>query len=146
MGKPDFKAFKQVFDAIDTDKSGKIDVKELAVALKKIELDMDQDTIKTMIELMDQDIDGKLNFKEFCVFINVCENADPETPASVLFYAADQDYSGSIDKSELNGIFKKLGIKASKDQIDSVMKEVADNKDSTISYEMFIQLIDALSQ
>ncbi|CAL6033972.1 EF_hand domain-containing protein [Hexamita inflata] len=146
MGKPDFKAFKQIFDTIDADRSGKIDRNELQKALALMQLDMDKETIDQMLHLVDQDNDGQMDFEEFCIFVNVCENADPETPASVLFYAADLDYSGSIDRQELIKIFQKIDVNINKQQSEQIMADAADNADGSISYPMFLKLMDAMSQ
>ncbi|CAL6099786.1 EF_hand domain-containing protein [Hexamita inflata] len=145
MGKLDFKQIKQIFNVIDGDHSGKIDKKELANALSTLQLNIDTDTIHNILNLIDQDNDEQMNYDEFCVFINVCDNADPELPASVLFYAADLDFSGSINRSELSKILKKLDINIDLQQLQMVMNEAADNKDRTISYSMFIKLIEEMS-
>ncbi|CAL6034158.1 EF_hand domain-containing protein [Hexamita inflata] len=145
MGKPDEKQLKQVFGAIDGDKSGKINTSELSKALKQVGMEMDDDTIKGMLDLIDTDSDGQMNFKEFMTFINVCENAEPENVGSILFYAADTDFSGKIDKKELKVILEKLGVKATDAQLSEVMAEVAD-KTGEITHDGFKALVEALSE
>ena len=105
---------------------------------------MDKDTIKGMIDLVDTNNDGTMDKKEFCHFLHICENADPSDIKTILFLAADTDFSNTVDREELNVIFKKLGVNASPEEVSQVMNAVADNKDGTISYEMFLALMDEL--
>ena len=142
--KANLELYKQIFGAIDSDKSGKIDVKELTKALKELGIDMDFETIKGMIELVDANNDGQMDIDEFSQFLHICENAKPDDIRTILFLAADTNYSNTIDRAELGVIFKKLGVNASPKEIDEVFGAVADNKDNTISYEMFLAMVDEL--
>ena len=70
---------KRSFDSVDTDKSGKIDLKELAVILKQIAVDFwteaptDEELAKVLEEL-DTDKSGTIELIEFKILIkNILE-------------------------------------------------------------------------
>ncbi|KAL1510434.1 hypothetical protein AB1Y20_006741 [Prymnesium parvum] len=56
---------RATFDAIDTDNSGDIDLKELTIAIKQIRSDADEMTIKAMLNLADEDGNSEVSYEEF---------------------------------------------------------------------------------
>ncbi|CAL5999016.1 EF_hand domain-containing protein [Hexamita inflata] len=144
--KPDFKNCEQAFKAIDADGSGELDLDELKKAFELLEMHLSKEEIKSIVEIVDVDGDGQMNCKEFIHFVYICKNADPKDVKTILFLAADLDCSGTIDKEELIIIFKKLGAEVSQVQIDELLSVIADNKDGTMSYEMFIALMEKLME
>ncbi|CAL5999042.1 EF_hand domain-containing protein [Hexamita inflata] len=142
--KPDFASCEKAFKAIDSDRSDNLDLDELKKAFELLEMHLSKDEIKSIVEIVDTDGDGQMNCKEFVHFVYICKNADPKDVKTILFLAADLDCSGTIDKNELRMILKKLGATVTEQQIDDLMDVVADNKDGTISYEMFIALLDKI--
>ncbi|TGZ65116.1 hypothetical protein CRM22_006024 [Opisthorchis felineus] len=61
--------WKQLFDEIDTDRSGDITVDELERLVKKDRLPITRSAITEWIQDHDRNNDGKLNFKEFLTFV-----------------------------------------------------------------------------
>ena len=94
--------------------------------------------------MIDKNFDQELDFDEFKLFIRICQNADPYDEKSILFYATDIDYSDTIDYYELMLILKKLGVNASQQQIDEIMKQNCDRADGTISYDTFVKFMSQL--
>ncbi|CAL5999118.1 EF_hand domain-containing protein [Hexamita inflata] len=142
--KPDFKACEKAFKAIDKDNSGELDLNELEEAFGLLDIHMKKDEIKGILEIVDADGDNKMNKTEFAHFVYICKNATPDDVKTILFLAADQDCSMTIDKNELLIILKKLGAEVDKAQVDELVKQVADNDDGTLSYEMFLAMMEKL--
>jgi calcium-dependent protein kinase len=65
------KAFlRQMFDEIDTDRSGSIDAKELKAIIEKTEgCDASDEAIQKEMASMDINGDGKITFDEMCTVI-----------------------------------------------------------------------------
>lgn len=63
---------------------------------------------------------------------------------NLLFLAADCDCSGTINKNELGMILKKLGAEVTSKLLQELMSAIADNKDGTISQQMFIAFIETI--
>jgi len=56
---------RAVFDAIDTDGSGDIDLGELRAAITQVSPTADEDTIAKMLTMADADGSGEVDFDEF---------------------------------------------------------------------------------
>ncbi|CAL6112397.1 EF_hand domain-containing protein [Hexamita inflata] len=137
--------YEQIFKHLDQDNKGFIDMDQLFYAVTHIlKIDMDKTTLEVMMNLTDDNNDGVTQENEFCHFIYICENADFKDTKSILFYAADDDYSGTIDKFELLKIIKKLHINMNENDVFNMVKALADNDDQSLSYNMFLQVMDNL--
>ena len=141
MSKPDLKLCKQIFDEIDTDHSGKLDLDEIVTGLNKEGAQVTKEDVQEIINLMDDgDKDGELDFKEFCQFVYVCENADMEKGASILFFLTDADYSGEVDQAEFYNIMKKLGEEISREEIAKFYKD--SGCENGMNYKTFLHYFD----
>lgn len=61
---------RAVFDSIDTDKSGDIDLDELRQAVEKVSANADDESLRKMLEFGDSDGDAVVSFEEFKEIIN----------------------------------------------------------------------------
>ena len=61
---------RAVFEAIDTDKSGDIDLEELKTAIRKVSPDAEEEDIKKMLNFGDTDGDAEVSFDEFKEIMN----------------------------------------------------------------------------
>eukprot|EP01064_Diplonema_japonicum_P002958 TRINITY_DN1191_c0_g1_i4.p1 TRINITY_DN1191_c0_g1~~TRINITY_DN1191_c0_g1_i4.p1 ORF type:complete len:746 (+),score=268.94 TRINITY_DN1191_c0_g1_i4:41-2278(+) len=58
-------AVKEVFDRIDTDKSGDLTLDELAKVVEELDCDMDEEEVKSALVELDTDQNGTVNWEEF---------------------------------------------------------------------------------
>ena len=56
---------KLAFDAIDTDKSGDIELDELRTAIRAIKTSTDDEAVAQMLKIADADGSGSIDFEEF---------------------------------------------------------------------------------
>jgi len=56
---------REIFDFVDLDKSGKINLSELRVVMKKLDNDFPEEQIRNLMKMLDLDEDGFVNFEEF---------------------------------------------------------------------------------
>jgi len=56
---------RKAFDAVDTDKSGTVEVKEFMVALKALDVMMSEDEVTAVFKKFDDNKDQKLQFDEY---------------------------------------------------------------------------------
>lgn len=143
MSVPNKELCKKIFDEIDADHSGKLDINEIVTALNKEGAEVTKDDVIEIINLMDNgDPDGEMDFDEFLHFVYICENADMSKGASILFYLADEDFSGEIDQDEFYTIMKKLGEEITKEEIAQFFKENNVVDTHGMNYETFMKYFD----
>ena len=90
LAKPDLDFYKQLFDEIDENQSGKIEIDEIVKATTQMGYGMDSEVLGQMIRLVDEDNDGRMDFTEFSQFLYIIENAQAGDIRTILFYAATQ--------------------------------------------------------
>ncbi|CAL5999096.1 EF_hand domain-containing protein [Hexamita inflata] len=144
--KPDVDKCRQAFEAIDTDKSGTLDIKELITAFAKMGINLTHQEFLVYLSLVDQNGDAQMNFEEFRHFMYILQNASLKDKAKIIFLSTDSDCSGTIDKKELARLFKKLELNISEQKIGELVESAADQKDGTLSYEMFQALVKKISE
>merc|ERR1712100_225567 len=89
-----------MFEALDSDGSGRLSVSELALGLQQFGLD--QDALDTLVDSLDIDGSGEIEYSEF---IAGCLDAHIGLAESALFHAFsvfDLDHDGKISLSELS--------------------------------------------
>ncbi|CAL6112415.1 EF_hand domain-containing protein [Hexamita inflata] len=137
--------YEQIFKQMDSEELGYLKIDQLYHAVnKQLKIDMDMKTLEVMMALVDDNNDGVMQEDEFCHFLYICQNADFNDTKSILFYAADDDYSGSIDKFEMLKIIDKLHLDIKQELIFSMVSKQADNDDGSLSYSMFITIMNQM--
>jgi len=98
----------EVFDEIDTDKSGSIDVEELEIALHKIDKKVTRAQAKRLLKRFDTDGNGTLEFDEYRLMVGdwdrviaVLENEDAEAARVESALAAASATAGVSRRSLL---------------------------------------------
>lgn len=59
------KIARQIFNLIDTDRSGEISVDELGTALAKLNIEASKETIHDIVQLIDANNNQNIDFEEF---------------------------------------------------------------------------------
>ena len=77
-----------------------------------------------MIEEVDENGDGEIDFNEFCgLMVNQLKQAEPEEELVEVFKMFDKDGDGRITVGDLEEIFKELGEKISREEIEEMIEE-----------------------
>eukprot|EP00754_Rhynchopus_humris_P050584 Rhum_TRINITY_DN9042_c0_g2::Rhum_TRINITY_DN9042_c0_g2_i1::g.31296::m.31296 len=95
MAQPNQQQMMGWFQHVDADRSGQLDYKELATALKQAGLNYSAMTCNMFIRLFDPDRSGKISFPEFMNLFAWIGRMDQ------AFMHADRDRSGNLDHSEV---------------------------------------------
>ena len=132
------KVYKQ-FLAVDTDKSGLVDINELC-RLLRVER---SPFVERLFGMFDTDKTGTIDLKEFVVGLSNVGTAAREDKVKFAFQVFDLDGSGTIDADELKKIVKATNMASAK-QLDRktewLMKQCDTDGDGNISYEEFVNL------
>jgi len=123
-----------VFQRVDTDRSGYISADELQVALSNGSwTPFNPETVRLMIGMFDKQNRGTVSFEDFGALWKYV------TDWQNCFRSFDRDGSGNIDKSELRTALTSFGYRLSENIIDLMVRKFDRHGNGTILFDDFIQ-------
>ena len=145
------KQLKEIFDSLDEDRTGSLDIDELGEAMKKFGLVSANETPnKKEMELLMQDLNAEkdvhgvmvVRFPAFAkVMVRKMKFTDSEEDLRELFNRFDEDGSGNISPKELRNILKAvMGNDFDEGKIQEMINEADVDGDGEISFEEFIAI------
>ncbi|KAL0481388.1 caltractin [Acrasis kona] len=116
---------REAFDLFDTDGSGKIDAKELKVAMRALGFEPKKEDIKKMISEIDK------------------EGIEKDTRAEIMkaFRLFDDDETGKISFANLKRVARELGENMTDDELREMIEEADKDQDNEISEEEFFRIM-----
>jgi len=152
LSRKEIKGFKIAFKEFDKNGDGKIDPRELKLAMRSLGYKTSNQEIYTMIGEVDADGDGHIDFDEF---VRLMTDHRGEAPSSApgaggsrsrarekeikaSFKHFDEDGDGLIDVRELKSVLKSIGVKA---DAEEMIREVDADGDGQIDYEEFAKMM-----
>ena len=136
------KGYKDLFYLIDNDKSGYIDIQELADIMKALGLTPNQAELIGIIEEVDKDHSGKIELKEFLdLFSRKIKNPDTEEDLIETFKKFDTDGNGLITAKELRHVMATLGENMTEEEADEMIREADKDEDGYINYQEFVKIM-----
>ncbi|KAK6642305.1 Centrin-1 [Polyplax serrata] len=137
---------KEAFDLFDAEGTGKIDTKELKVAMRALGFEPKKEEIKKMIAEVDKDGSGKLSYEEF---LNLMTNkmADKDTKEEILkaFRLFDEDNTGKISFRNIKKVAKDLGENLTDEELQEMIDEADRDGDGEINQEEFFRIMKKTS-
>ena len=100
---------RKQFEAIDLDRSGMIRASELAAALRKLDLRLDDADIARIISEIDYYGNGMINYSEFIAAALSIDQHLTEEQLWSLFRKFDVDHTDAITTENLHEAFNRLG-------------------------------------
>jgi len=133
---------KEAFDLFDTDGSGRIDAKELKVAMRALGFEPKKDEIKKMIADVDKEGTGTIEYQDFLDLMTVkMAERDPLEEIRKAFKLFDDDDSNFISLKNLRRVAKELGETMTDDELQEMIDEADRDGDGQISEEEFIRIM-----
>ncbi|KAK5048921.1 hypothetical protein LTR84_005342 [Exophiala bonariae] len=135
-------AYKDVFALFDKDGSGTITAAELGDIMKSLGQNPSESELQDMINEVDVDHSGSIDFDEFLKMMSQTVKAtDFAHETRAAFNVFDKDGSGTISADELRQVMKSLGENLTDEEIDEMIREADKDRNGTIDYEEFVQLL-----
>jgi calmodulin len=146
--------YKDSFDYFDKDKSGDINIKELAALFRSMGQTVSDGELKLLIDDIDKSGDGEISFYEFMnLMVNKIERHESESnhentkPNDIpdddeiikAFEVFDVDKSGTLNKIELRYILTSIGDKFTDAEVDDIFRQADLDGSGEIDYKEFIK-------
>uniref|UniRef100_A0A6Q2Y906 EF-hand domain-containing protein n=1 Tax=Esox lucius TaxID=8010 RepID=A0A6Q2Y906_ESOLU len=123
------KRWVEMFDELDLNNDGVIDIHELRTGLAKRGLSR-RAVDRQIVKEGDSNNDGELDFNEFCQYLR-----SHEEELRVMFRSLDRNNDGEIDVSEIQNSLQSLGIAVSQRQAAKIMKSMDRDGNMTIDWD-----------
>ncbi|KAK3141809.1 hypothetical protein QOZ80_4BG0338570 [Eleusine coracana subsp. coracana] len=136
----EIKGLKQMFNNMDTDKSGTITVEELKEGLTKLGSKISEAEVQKLMEAVDVDKSGSIDYTEFLTAMMNKHKVEKEEDLLCAFQHFDKDSSGYITRDELEQAMAEYGM-GDEASIKQVLDEVDKDKDGKIDYEEFVEMM-----
>uniref|UniRef100_A0A7S1JGZ9 EF-hand domain-containing protein n=1 Tax=Eutreptiella gymnastica TaxID=73025 RepID=A0A7S1JGZ9_9EUGL len=109
---------KQAFDLFDTDGSGKIDAKEIKVALRALGFEPKKEEMTKIIADVDRDGSGQVDFNDFLdLLVKKMGEKDSREETLKAFKLFDAASSGNISFEDLKAVAQDIGEKMTDEEL-----------------------------
>ncbi|KAJ8246227.1 hypothetical protein GJAV_G00265240 [Gymnothorax javanicus] len=120
------KRYAELFEQLDLNKDGRIDVHELRVWLTA--RGQAKSAVEEIVREGDTNKDGQLDFDEFTRYLRAHERQ-----LRLMFRSLDRNNDGEIDMGEIQQSLRNLGVEISKAQAAKIMQSI--DKDGTMTID-----------
>uniref|UniRef100_A0A7N8X2K2 Calcium-binding mitochondrial carrier protein SCaMC-1-like n=1 Tax=Mastacembelus armatus TaxID=205130 RepID=A0A7N8X2K2_9TELE len=112
------RSYQDLFDRLDTNNDGKVDVAELRAGLKAMGI-FRHGAAQKIVLSGDQNKDGSLDFSEFTKYLK-----EHEKKLRLTFKSLDRNNDGRIDASEIQQSLAELGIHVSREDALKILQSM----------------------
>ncbi|KAM6948469.1 mitochondrial adenyl nucleotide antiporter SLC25A24 [Aplochiton taeniatus] len=111
-------SYQDLFEKLDTNKDGKVDVAELRAGLTAMGI-FRQGAAQKIVSSGDQNKDGSLDFNEFTKYLK-----EHEKKLRLTFKSLDRNNDGHIDTTDIQQALEELGIDISKEDASKILQSM----------------------
>ncbi|VWU49159.1 centrin-1, putative [Hepatocystis sp. ex Piliocolobus tephrosceles] len=133
---------KEAFDLFDTNGTGRIDAKELKVAMRALGFEPKKEDIRKIISDVDKEGTGTIDFNDFLDIMTIkMSERDPKEEILKAFRLFDDDETGKISFKNLKRVAKELGENITDEEIQEMIDEADRDGDGEINEEEFMRIM-----
>ncbi|XP_046940026.1 calcium-binding mitochondrial carrier protein SCaMC-1 isoform X2 [Lynx rufus] len=121
--------FETLFQKLDRNGDGVVDIGELQEGLKGLGVALGQDGEEKILTTGDINKDGKLDFEEFMQYLK-----DHEKKMKLAFKSLDKNNDGVIEASEIVQSLQTLGLTISEQQAELILQSIDTDGTMTIDW------------
>ncbi|XP_052441901.1 calcium-binding mitochondrial carrier protein SCaMC-1 [Carassius gibelio] len=122
------KSFAELFEKLDVNKDGKVDVSELKTGLAAMGFSMGKGEAQKIVASGDTDKDEGLDFEEFSKYLK-----EHEKKLKLTFKSLDKNQDGCIDAKEIQQSLKDIGINLTDRDAEKILNSI--DVDGTMSVD-----------
>jgi len=134
--------YEEFFREADADKSGHLSLAELTEMLRKKGYKDPDSKIQAMFRSVDTSGDNKVSLEEYLTAMGELPEKDHKGAAMrQVFREFDQNGDGTIDRTELDNVFKSMGKTFTSAELDRMIALADEDKSGKLDYEEFIHKV-----
>lgn len=134
---------KETFFLIDQDKDNFIDTNEVGTTLRALGIYLTEEEISIINKEADPNEIGKINYEDFKkIYIEKLKTNKTEKDLIKAFEFFDKNKTGIVNLNELKHGLMVLGDCLSEDEINYLIKEIADDDGNINYYELAKNIYD----
>ena len=122
----------------DKDDTGTISLLELKEAFRKLDTDIDDETLERMFHGIDQDKSGQIHYAEFLAALAESQGLVTMERLAEAFDRIDSDGKGYISHDDLKEV---LGDDYDQNLVEQMIQEADFKKNGQVDYEEFLELM-----
>ncbi|KAK6939000.1 EF-hand domain [Dillenia turbinata] len=140
LSEEEITGLRQMFNNMDTDRSGTITYEELRDGLSRLGSKLTETEIKQLMDAADVDKNGTIDYIEFITATMHRHRLEKEENLYKAFQYFDKDGSGFITRDELRHAMTQYGM-GDEATIDEIINDVDADKDGRINYDEFVAMM-----
>ncbi|XP_060074941.1 calcium-binding mitochondrial carrier protein SCaMC-2-like [Ylistrum balloti] len=122
----DNKKYQELFNKLDVNKDGRIDIADLTSSLTEMNVPVGQ--AQEFLKKHDANKDGQIDFAEFLKYVTVHDQQ-----LRLYFKKIDTNQDGAIDAGEIQESFRKLGLTIDRNEAQKLLQRM--DKDGTLKID-----------
>ncbi|XP_001381917.2 mitochondrial adenyl nucleotide antiporter SLC25A24 [Monodelphis domestica] len=126
--------YAKLFQDLDRNGDGKVDIKELQEGLQKMGIPLGRDAEEKIFRAGDTNRDDQLDFEEFTKYLR-----DHEKKMKLAFKSLDKNNDGQIEASEVVQALNTLGIDISERQAKKILQSIDVDGTMTVDWNEWRQ-------
>jgi len=136
------KEIEEAFNVFDQENTGKMEVKELKVAMRALGFEPRKDEIKKMLASVSADQSGEVTREQFIeMMASRLIEKDARDEISKAFRLFDDDETGKITFQNLKRVAKELGESISDEELRDMIHEADLDGDGQVNAEEFYRIM-----
>merc|ERR1719230_989779 len=125
---------REAFDLFDTDGTGRIDVKELKVAMRALGFEPKKEDIKKALADLGKDGNSTIDFEDFFkITQQKMVERDPKEEMEKAFRLFDDDNTGKISFKNLKRVTQELGENINDEELQEMINEADRDGDGQVN-------------
>lgn len=137
---------KEAFDLFDKEGTGKIETKELKVAIRALGFEPKKEEINKMLSEIDKEESGMISYEEFLMLMTQkMTEKDSKEEIMKAFRLFDDDETGKISFKNLKRVAKELGENLTDEELQNMIDEADRDGDGEINQDEFLRIMKKTS-